>query len=56
MISYVENATVKSNWHVFFIMNRYKFTVVINKRTLPCKEVIKEFSLFLKVLDKLAIV
>ena len=39
-----------------FIKNRGKFAVVVNKRTLPCKKVVKGFSLFLKVLDKFAIV
>ena len=41
--------------YAFFCENREKFTVVINKRTLLCKEVIKEFSLFFKVHDKFAI-
>ena len=36
--------------------NRGKFTVVVDKRRLPYKEVIKEFSLFFKVHDKFAIV
>ena len=40
----------------FFSMNREKFTIVIKKRTLPCKEVNKEFSLFLKIHDKFATV
>ena len=33
-----------------------KVTVVINKRTLLCKEVVEKFGLFLKVHDKFAIV
>ena len=40
----------------FFSKNRGKFTVAINKRTLLCTEVTKEFSLFLKVHDKFVIV
>ena len=36
--------------------NRGKFTVVADRRRLPYKEVIKEFSLFFKVHDKFAIV
>ena len=39
----------------FFIKKRRKFTVVISKRKLPRKKVI-EFSLFLKVHEKFAIV
>ena len=30
----------------FFIKKRGKFAAVVIKRTLPCKKVIKEFSLF----------
>ena len=47
-ISYVE-----SDWHILFSKNQGNFTVSFNKRTLPCKDVIKEFSLFFKAHDKL---
>ena len=40
---------------MFFSKNRGKFAVVMNKKTLLCKEVIIEFSLFRKVHDKFAI-
>ena len=55
MRSYVENSKLKVAC-TFFSKNREKFTVVINKRTLLCKEVIKELSIFLRVYDKFAIV
>ena len=49
----------KLNWWKwlarFFSKNWGKFTVVIDNRMLHCKEVIKEFSLFLKVHDEFAI-
>ena len=53
-ISYVENATVVSTFHVFFVRSKGKFTVS-NKRTRLCKEVIKEFRFFLKVCDQFII-
>ena len=40
----------------FFSKNRGKFTAVINKSTLHWKEVIKEFRLFRKIHDEIAIV
>ena len=55
MRSYVENSKLKVAC-TFFSKNREKFTVVINKRTLLCKEVIKELSIFLRVYDKFVIV
>ena len=55
MRSYVENSKLKVAC-TFFSKNREKFTVVINKRTLLCKEAIKELSIFLRVYDKFVIV
>ena len=55
-MSYSENGTDEIDLHIFFSKDQGKFTVFINKRTLLCKEVNKEFSFFLKVHDKFAIV
>ena len=53
-ISYVENSTDEIGLHVFLV--RTEGSLLFNKKTLPWKKIIKDFSLFLKVYDETAIV
>ena len=57
-ISYVENSTDESDLHVFLVKTERSFLLLLTRE--KCfeisKEVIKEFSLFLRVHDEFVIV